>query len=156
MYNVSVRTGKMTEVAELLYIGLLPQPRPIAEDAELDAAALHVTQVPSSAPSNDSEQLKCQAPDCSVCSIIEKLKKKSPSWCFDWIRELKDWNADLEYADREHQVHFLPNYSDEKIAQIRVKLGILQTKTVCLHDNLHILLKFYAPNRFLIACVDNS
>ena len=139
MYNVSVRTGKMTEVAELLYIGLLPQPRPIAEDAELDAAALHVTQVPSSAPSNDSEQLKCQAPDCSVCSIIEKLKKKSPSWCFDWIRELKDWNADLEYADREHQVHFLPNYSDEKIAQIRVKLGILQTKTVCLRDDFHFV-----------------
>ena len=71
----------------------------------------------------------CEA-NCSLCKHIKYFRKNSPSWCFQWLRELKDWNADQEYADKEHQIHFLPNYSDDKISQIRIKLGILQTKTV--------------------------
>jgi hypothetical protein len=67
---------------------------------------------------------------CKTCEAIENAGKAK--WCFQWLRQLKDYGACLETekAERDRQVRLMVNHTDDKVIDIRYKLAILQTQTV--------------------------
>ncbi len=69
-------------------------------------------------------------PECKTCNEIEKEGNRP--WCFEWLRQLKDYEACLETekAERDRQVRLMVDHTDDEIIDIRYKLAILQTQTV--------------------------
>jgi hypothetical protein len=68
--------------------------------------------------------------DCETCKEIENAGKEK--WCFEWLRQLKDYDncLETEKAERDRQVRLMVDHTDDKVIDIRYKLAILQTQTV--------------------------
>ncbi len=72
-----------------------------------------------------------QTEPCETCEEIKKANKER--WCFEWLSGLKDYSTCLETekAERDRQVRLMVDHADEKTIDIRYRLAILQTQTVC-------------------------
>jgi hypothetical protein len=71
----------------------------------------------------------CKVSDCEVCTAIEEKLGSNADWCFEWLRQLKDFEASEEVAEKD-QVLQMVDHTDKRADHIRSKLAILQTQTV--------------------------
>ena len=112
-------------------------PKNIAEVAFVESVHIPPIAISKTDPCS-FEGNKDSFPDCPQdCGICKEIHAASRSnWCFDWMRELQDCDTELQHSDKQHQAHFVPKYSDDKVSRIRLKLGILQTKMVSVRNSV--------------------
>ena len=105
----------------------------------LDAIELNSSQT-DRAHESQQDLWRCTDPDCDecfdceVCNMIEK-ETLSRYWIFQWLLTLRDWETSV-HGENHHQLTFSwgVERTDDKIKEVRHKLGILQTETVCNFD----------------------
>jgi hypothetical protein len=83
------------------------------------------------------------ATPCEICDEFAELKNlgtETESWCFEWIKQLKDYATCLETekAESDRQVRLMVNHTDDSVIDVRYKLAILQTQTVRSKVNLNL------------------
>jgi hypothetical protein len=84
----------------------------------------------STAEENRKGLLKCaNHENCNICSKIEK-EVEVTGWFYEWLRQLKDFEASEELAEKDGQVLLMVDHTDHEVRHIRSKLANLQTQTV--------------------------
>ncbi len=96
------------------------------------------------------EYIPCDIVDCELCTTINA--EANVGWCFEWLRQLKDFEESQDLAEKERQVLLMVDHTDNEVRHIRSKLARLQTQTVNCNTRFKLVPLFLCEILYSFCC----